>query len=47
MPDLSSPNPLIMTHFEQIATVAALLALCLTIALDWWRGRRSSGEGPR
>jgi hypothetical protein len=47
MPDLSSPNPLIMTHFEQIATVSAFFALCLTIALDWWKGRRSSGEGQR
>jgi hypothetical protein len=48
MPDLTSPSPFILTHFEQIATVSALFALCLQIALDVWRTRRSAArEGGR
>jgi hypothetical protein len=42
MPDMTSPNPFIMTHFEQIATVSALFALCLRIVIDVWRSRRRS-----
>ncbi len=48
MPDLTSPSPFILTHFEQIATVSALFALCLSIAVDvWWTKRSFARKGGR
>jgi hypothetical protein len=43
MADLTSPNPLVMTHFELIAFVSAVAAVLLAIARDVWRARRRSG----
>lgn len=40
MVDLTSPNPLVMTHFELIAFVCAVVAVALAIARDLWRARR-------
>jgi len=37
MPDLTNPSPLVMTHFELIATVAAFSAIAIALALDLWR----------
>jgi len=44
MVDLTSPNPLVMTHFEFIAFVSAVTAVVLTILIDLWRARQ--GRGP-
>ncbi len=43
MVDLTSPNPLLMTHFELIAFVSALSSVVLAIGLDVWR----AGDGRR
>ncbi|HTT01052.1 MAG TPA: hypothetical protein VMG11_03100 [Steroidobacteraceae bacterium] len=40
MVDLTSPNPLVMTHFELIAAVSAVSAVILAIIMDLWRARR-------
>ncbi len=40
MVDLTTPNPLVMTHFELIAFVSAVTAVVLAIARDLWRARR-------
>jgi hypothetical protein len=42
MVDLTSPNPLVMTHFELIAFVSAVSAVALAVVLDVWR--RSRGK---
>ena len=41
MVDLTSPNPLVMTHFELIAAVSAVCSVVLAILMDVWRARRS------
>jgi hypothetical protein len=38
--DLTTPNPLVMTHFELIAFVSAVSAVALAIVLDLWRRPR-------
>lgn len=40
MVDLTSPNPLVMTHFELIAAVSAVSAVVLAIVMDVWRASR-------
>ncbi len=47
MVDLTTPNPLVMTHFELIAFVAATFAVLLTVALDWWRSKRGGPRPPQ
>lgn len=48
MPDMTSPNPLVMTHFELIAFVSACTAVVVALAIDFWRARRGgSGGGHR
>jgi len=44
MVDLTSPNPLLMTHFELIAFVCAVTSVVLAIARDVWRARRGPGK---
>jgi hypothetical protein len=50
MYDLNNPSPFVLTHFECIATVAALFAVALAIVLDLWqervrRTRSTGGDG--
>ncbi len=40
MPDLTNPSPLVMTHFELIATLATLVAVVLAAARDIRRRKR-------
>jgi hypothetical protein len=47
MVDLTSPNPLVMTHFELIAAVTATFAVLLTVALDLWRSKRGGPRPPQ
>lgn len=46
MADLTSPNPLVMTHFELIAFVSAATAVVLAIVGDLWRAWRRA-RAPR
>lgn len=41
MADLSNPSPLVMTHFELIATLASVFAVIVAVALDFKRSRSS------
>jgi len=41
MPDMTSASPLVMTHFELIATIAAVAAVLFAITIDVWRARRA------
>ena len=45
MVDLTSPNPLVMTHFELIAFVSAVTSVALALACDLWRARRAARRG--
>jgi hypothetical protein len=47
MVDLTSPNPLVMTHFELIAAVAATFAVVLAVTIDLWRTKRSGPRPPQ
>jgi hypothetical protein len=47
MVDLTSPNPLVMTHFELIAAVTATCAVLLTMAIDLWRSKRGGPRPPQ
>jgi hypothetical protein len=42
MIDMNNPSPLIMTHYELIAFIAAAVAVVATMASDWWRARSKS-----
>ncbi|HTY95277.1 MAG TPA: hypothetical protein VMC02_15425 [Steroidobacteraceae bacterium] len=41
MVDLTSANPLVMTHFELIAAVTATCVLLIAVATDLWHAYRS------
>jgi hypothetical protein len=43
MVDLTNPSPLVMTHFELVAFVSAMIAVVIAAGCDWLARARAAG----